>query len=300
MNFFRLLPKLAAIQAIRSDKKRPNNVPSPLYKDLSSLAAKQFTTTVDLGKKFIRGCCCLIPKKLGYLCFIIPFYNSHAITLNIGTLSYNPPFETTSGNQINNYFLSFEIELMNELCKRIQAKCHFTDVPFDKMQSMLSAGKIDLGIGAIIITPEKRKEFLFSLPYKASQLQYLERSKSKMKRIQELTGKTIGVHLSPPLRLFVLNQNQNTIQVNQIPNSLDMLRALDQEKVSAVLTNHHQALHWTANSKDYKLLGCEFSIGEGYGIMTHPHNHALIHNLNKALLEMEIDGTYIDIYKHFF
>jgi ABC-type amino acid transport substrate-binding protein len=47
-------------------------------------------------------------------------------------------------------------------------------------------------------------------------------------------------------------------------------------------------------------LGDEFSIGEGYGIIARLGRTDLIAEINKALLAIESDDTYLNTYRAFF
>ncbi|RUR08649.1 transporter substrate-binding domain-containing protein [Legionella sp. km772] len=226
------------------------------------------------------------------LCFLLP--HAYATKLVIGTLSYDSPFSNTK----ENVFADFEIMMMKEICKRIHSECVFETVLFHDIPQKMSKGTIDLALGSIIITEEKRKNFLFSLPYQDSHLQYVALKKSSLNTIQQLTGKTIGVSFRCPTRNLALKHIDNTIQVNELPTNMNMLKALEKQKISAVLTHYHHAIQW-ANKRKFKLLGPKFRIGEGYGIMTQLHQTNLINQINEALLGMENDGTYIKLYKEY-
>ncbi len=236
----------------------------------------------------------IIRKYLFFFCFLFLIPQSYATKLVIGTLSYASPFYQND----DNFFADFEIVVMKEICKRMHADCQFETVLFHQIPQKMSKGTIDLALGSIIITSEKRKNFLFSLPYQDSHLQYVTLKKSKLTSIQQLTGKNIGVHFHCPTRNLALKHMNNTIHLSELPTAMNMLNALEKKKVSAVLTHYHQALQWTTKSK-YKLLGSKFRIGEGYGIMTQMHRLDLIKQINEALLDMEEDGTYLKIYKDY-
>ena len=232
-----------------------------------------------------------IRKYLFFFCLVFLIPNLYATKLVIGTLAFDRSYSLNE-----NVFADFEIMMMKEICKRIETECEFETVLFHDISHKMSKGKIDLALGSIIITPEKRKNFLFSLPYQDSHMQYVTLKKSPLSSIQQLTGKTVGVSFRCPTRNLALKPIDNTIQVHQLASNVNMLEALEKSKVSAVLTHYHQALQWTSKKK-YKLLGSKFRIGEGYGIMTQMHQTHLIKQINEALLDMENDGTYLKLNK---
>lgn len=50
----------------------------------------------------------------------------------------------------------------------------------------------------------------------------------------------------------------------------------------------------------FKLVGKAIRSGDGYGIMANKNNADLITQINKALLQMENDGTYLRISNTYF
>ncbi|WP_154699092.1 transporter substrate-binding domain-containing protein, partial [Legionella pneumophila] len=62
-------------------------------------------------------------KLLQLLLFIIISSNSYSLNLTIGTSKFNPPFEVWSGN--NSSLYGFDIDLMQEICRRLHATCTF-------------------------------------------------------------------------------------------------------------------------------------------------------------------------------
>ncbi|MDP1614571.1 MAG: transporter substrate-binding domain-containing protein, partial [Methylococcales bacterium] len=155
-------------------------------------------------------------------------------------------------------------------------------------------------IGSIIITPERRKHHLFSLPYKASYLQYIVLKNTPFTTISQLAGKRLGVYGHSPTADFAVQQLNGNIQIKRFPGSMDMLYALERGQVDAVLTNHAQTVYWVSNSNAYQLLGHKYLFEDGYGIMTSLGQNALIQRVNQALLAMEQDGTYLKIYQDSF
>ncbi|WP_133127065.1 transporter substrate-binding domain-containing protein [Legionella nagasakiensis] len=241
-------------------------------------------------KKWIFACCCLVSML------------SYGAPLLIGTLSDNPPFEEESykKNNQNNYF-GFDIAIMTEICTHIQSQCDFKSFDFHQFPNLINSGKIDLGIAMIIITPEREKQFAISLPYLDSYQQFMTLAHSNYRSIGELTGKRIGVYKGSPTKAWALNFFKGQIKIVSYPHSTALLNALDKKEVDAIITGHYSAVFWQGNAGGkYKFIGGKTPIGEGYGIIAKPGQRALINKINRALLEMENDGTYLKIYTRYF
>lgn len=80
---------------------------------------------------------------------------------------------------------------MKEICTRIHEQCIFKPLTFHQLPLMLNSGDIDVAIGSIIITPEREQNFLFSLPYKASDLQFIVLANSNFNKPEDLREKRI-------------------------------------------------------------------------------------------------------------
>lgn len=63
----------------------------------------------------------------------------------------------------------FEPELLADLCARLKMQCTLKSQDWDGMIPGLQAGKFDVLMDAIVITPEREKVIAFSRPYAATQ-----------------------------------------------------------------------------------------------------------------------------------
>jgi ABC-type amino acid transport substrate-binding protein len=89
-----------------------------------------------------------------------------ADVLRVGTSADYPPFEyiDNSGKKTG-----FDIELMEEIARRLGAKLEWVDLPFDRLFSAVKDGKIDLAISAINSSDDRAEIASFSEPYYVSE-----------------------------------------------------------------------------------------------------------------------------------
>ncbi|WP_165475059.1 transporter substrate-binding domain-containing protein [Legionella yabuuchiae] len=224
---------------------------------------------------------------------------SFATTLMIGSSPLNPPFETLA--EAPNQFYGFDTDLMMEICKRTQNNCQFKSVRFNDLFAQINTKKIDLAISAIIITPERQNNFLFSIPYLQSSARFLTLNSSPAKDINNLVNKRIGVRLGTPFKALAFKLFKNNVTIVEYPFTADLLDGLGKREVDAVLMDALAVEYWAFNNSDsYKLLDNQFPLGNGYGIMASLENKELIAKVNQALKEIEADGTYTKLYKQYF
>ena len=80
-------------------------------------------------------------------------------TLRIGTDPTYPPFESKNAQ---GQLVGFDIDLANEICKRIETKCTYVESDFDALIPSLKAKKIDAIISSLSITEKRQEEIAFS------------------------------------------------------------------------------------------------------------------------------------------
>lgn len=222
------------------------------------------------------------------------FLSATAQDLKVGILKFNPPFEVQSGP--NSYF-GFDVEIVTDVCKRININCRFVSMPFTRLLEELEAGNIDCAIGAIVITEERQQEFLFSTPYLPSAGQVMAKVGEGIERYRDLRGKRIGT-LDASAYMVAANQlYKNEITLSTFNSVDDLIQALNLNKVDAVVWDMHAINYWqAANSNHFVLIGKPFETGSGYAIAFPLGRENLVEQVNAALYEMENDGTFLNLY----
>jgi arginine transport system substrate-binding protein len=232
---------------------------------------------------------------------IILFFSiawSHAETIVVGTPPYSPPFVIANGN---NHFSGFDIDLLTEICRRLNAQCQYKSMSYAGIFSALLNGHIDIAIGGVTITPERETQFLFSLPYLSSYAQFLTNQTSSIQTLANIHGKAVGLGYATVFQSLVLAKFGSSINIKTYDFLSEMLSALSSGEVDVLLLDRATAETWYANSNNtYRLVGNRIPQGLGYGILSTKEHYPLITAINKALLAMESDGTYLKIYSTYF
>ncbi|WP_247883715.1 lysine/arginine/ornithine ABC transporter substrate-binding protein [Azospirillum sp. B21] len=83
-------------------------------------------------------------------------------TVRIGSEGAYPPWNATD---TSGKLIGFEIDLANDLCKRMKVSCEFVAQDWDGIIPALQQGKYDAIMSAMTITDERRKVIDFSAPY---------------------------------------------------------------------------------------------------------------------------------------
>jgi len=224
---------------------------------------------------------------------------TQALSLKIGVMPNNPPLSTLIDKK--NHFSGFEISLMQEICLRIKEPCSFKAVIMKQIQPALMEQKIDLAIATYIIADKPPPGFIYSIPYLASNAQFIVNDDSKIISTSSIQGKNVGVRHGT---LFddVLNKLfGDKITITKYMTIDELVSALKNENIDAVLTDAVAADYWVLNSGGlYRSVGKKIPIGNGYGILANVGQETLIGRINQAIQNMMIDGSYVKIYSDYF
>src|SRR5688572_14962839 len=113
-----------------------------------------------------------------------------AETLTVGAYPANPPWEN---KKEDGSFEGFEIDLVNEIGKRIGADIEIQDLGFQALFAATSSGRIDMAISSITITDERLQNQSFTQGYYDSDMALATAKESGVNGLADLKGKPVGV-----------------------------------------------------------------------------------------------------------
>ena len=115
---------------------------------------------------------------------------SQAEELNVGANIGNVPweFQDASGNTVG-----FEIDLVNEVGKRLGKDVKFANIPFNGLFAAVQSGQIDAAVSSITITEKRLESVSFAQPYYDSDQSLTVMADSGIEGLAGMKGKTVGV-----------------------------------------------------------------------------------------------------------
>ncbi len=222
----------------------------------------------------------------------------YAEQITIGTSAYDPPFEMAADTKGN--FFGFEIDIMNQICKRIQVTCQYKPFTFVNLLRATQAGEVDLAISGISITKQRQAFYLFSVPYLASKAQLLSQSTAAFNGRNNNDRLRIGVEAGTLFKRLA-ETKFSRYKLIEYKTQNEMLEAIVNDDIDLIILDAVSAKYWVVNNEGlFKLVGDAMPLGIGYGIMANASKAALIDRVNQAIVSMQNDGTYLAIYKQYF
>ena len=214
-------------------------------------------------------------------------------TLTVGTAAEYEPFEYMEDGQ----YKGFDLDLIQDIAKKLGLTVEFANVDFDTIVPGASSGaKYDVGIGAITVTPERKKEVDFTDSY------YMDdQAIVTMKDNADITGDNykekldsadakIAVQSGSTAEAFA-KENFPNAELVPFKNATDCFSALQAGQSVALVTNRSVAAQLVATSFDNEQVIKLISTGEEYAIAVNKDNSGLKDAINKALKELTDDGT---------
>ncbi|QHM74778.1 Lysine/arginine/ornithine-binding periplasmic protein [Mixta theicola] len=227
-------------------------------------------------------------------------------TLRIGNDPTYPPFESKNAQ---GQLVGFDIDLANEICKRIGVSCNYVESDFDALIPSLKAKKIDFIISSLSITEKRQQEIAFSEKLYAANARLIAPKGAKLEPTPEsLRGKNIGL-LQGTTQETYANQywRPKGVTVTPYANQDLVYQDLTAGRIDAAFQDEVQASEGFLKQpvgKDYAFAGPAVKddkiFGVGTGIGLRKDDSELKAAIDKAFNAMRQDGTYDRIAKKYF
>lgn len=226
--------------------------------------------------------------------------------IRFGTDASYAPLESKAPN---GKLVGFDIDLGNEICRRLHARCVWIENSFDGLIPGLKARKFDGIVSSLTITPQREAQIAFSSKMFNTPTRLVARKGSRLlPSVASLRGKSVGVE-------------QGTIQetyakIYWAPRGINVVSYQDQNQVYAdLLSGRLDATLQDAVQADYGFLrsprGARFAfvggnindpkvLGIGAGIGLRKEDGDLKQKIDRAIADMLRDGTYKRLASHYF
>ncbi|WP_421697721.1 ABC transporter substrate-binding protein [Ancylobacter sp.] len=223
--------------------------------------------------------------------------------VRIGTEGAYPPFNSvdTAGKLVG-----FDIEIGEALCAKMKVECTFVAQDWDGIIPALLAKKYDVILASMSITDERKEKVAFTIPYYLTPGNFIAPKDTKITEITPaaLKGKTIGAQSSTTGATYLEDKYKDS-EIKLYPTQDEANADLAAGRLDAVLADKFVLYEWLEKSTDGKC--CKF-VGpdlkdvnpQGTGIAVRKEDNELREALNKAIQEINADGTFAKINAKYF
>ncbi len=236
-------------------------------------------------------------------------------TVRIASEGAYPPWNATDSS---GKLIGFEVDLANDLCRRMKVTCEFVAQDWDGIIPALQQGKYDAIMSAMTITDERKKVIDFSIPYGtepsvfavmtnsplakslklgADRVDLNDQGKAKpvLEKLAEvLKGKAVGVQVST-IQADFMDKHLPKVTMRTYEKVDNAGSDLDAGRVDAMLGDRSVVEAIVKATPDKMVVvGPNFIggvIGEGMGIGMRKDSADLKAMFDKAIAEALKDGT---------
>ena len=147
--------------------------------------------------------------------------------LSIATSPDFPPFESLGDS---GKVEGIEIDILNLICEKLGVKLEINQMDFDSVLPAIQAGKFNVGVSGISVTPKREKNVLFTTPYCLAAQAIVVLKDSPITCKADLTDKKIAVQTGTTAETYCM---ENKYEISSFAANSDAQTALLTGKVDA-------------------------------------------------------------------
>ena len=226
---------------------------------------------------------------------------AQAEELRVGTHPTFAPFEFMD-TQTREY-VGFDMDLIREIGKRAGYEVKLVNMGFDGLIPALLTGTIDVAASGITITEERKKRVDFCTPYYEAGQGLLVRTEdvAKYPDLKSLEGKTVAVQIGTTGANVA--KGIAGAHIKAFNTGAEAFMDLQRGGAEAVITDRPVIGYFMVKSgrKAEGLTMQKTRLDtENFGFALKKGNTKVKEAINKALADMQADGTYQTLYKKWF
>ena len=217
--------------------------------------------------------------------------------LTIATSPDFPPFESLGEN---GEVFGIEIDILNLICAELGMELDIQQMDFESVLPGVQAGKYDVGVSGISVTPDRQENTLFTVPYCMAAQAIVVLKDSAITCKADLEGKTIAVQTATTAEEFCMGTGYT---VNAYAANADAQEALISGKVDAWviddLTAAEMVKLYNEEHGETLMVLSEAMTSEPYAFAFMKGSDDLVNAINEIINKLIADGTIAEIFaKH--
>lgn len=208
--------------------------------------------------------------------------------MKIGLDDSYPPMEFR--NEKNN-LVGFDIDLANEIGKKIGVKVEFVTTEWSGILLALESGKFDAIISSLSITEEREKNIGFTKPYVVGGLVVaIKKGNTSINKLEDLNGKVIGCQMGSTGHTAAKDM-EKLKEVRPYNKITEAFSDLNIGRIDGVIMDAQVGGYYLSKNTD-KFQVLDDKVNEGpIGIGIKKDNTELITTFDKIIEELKKDGT---------
>ncbi|MBO7748372.1 amino acid ABC transporter substrate-binding protein [Paenibacillus sp. MWE-103] len=193
----------------------------------------------------------------------------------------------------------FDVDIAQEVAKRIGVKAKFVETKWDGMLAGLDAKRFDMVANEVTIRDDRKQKYDFSDPYILSKAVLIVKdNNTSIKSLADLKGKKSGQSLTSDLGDIAKANGAKIVQIDGFNQAIDLLTS---GRIDATVNDKLSFLDLKKQRPDVpiKVVAETDNVSQS-GLLFRKGGADLVDAANKALADMKADGTYLKISQTYF
>ncbi|MBX3058032.1 MAG: amino acid ABC transporter substrate-binding protein [Anaerolineae bacterium] len=216
--------------------------------------------------------------------------------LKVGLDPTYPPFEAADANGV----FGLDVDLANALAADMGVQTEFVLFGYDGLYDALATGQVDVLISALVVAPERTKDFAYSTPYfNAGEILIVRQDEDNIGRMEDLHGRTLAVELG------ALGHVEATTWAKRLPNLTivpyptadEALTAVSHQEADAALVDAISGRLFLQQTEGLKRTAVPITV-EPFALVTRIGDRRLLSELNNSLARLQTNGNLDEITNH--
>ncbi len=193
----------------------------------------------------------------------------------------------------------FDVELAEEVAKRLGVKAEFIETKWDGMFAGIDAKRFDTVANQVTIRPDRVEKYDFSTPYiQARAVLIVNEKNTDIKAFADLKGKKAGQTLTSNLGEMAKTNGAEIVQVDGFNQAIDLLGS---NRIDATINDSLSFLDFKKQQPDAPIkVVAQADTSDQAAFLFNKGNPELVAAVNTALEEIQADGTYLKISQKWF
>ncbi len=276
----------------------------------TALGLEGFTAATPDGTRaqfaYDRNAMKKLALSIALACIAVGAHAKDWSTIRFGVDASYPPFESKDAS---GKVVGFDVDLGNEICARLKAKCVWVENDFDGMIPALKAKKFDGVLSSMSMTPARAEQIAFSDKLFNTPTRLVAKKGSNLQPTAEsLKGKSVGVEQGTIQETYAKTYwAPKGVQVVPYQNQDGVYQDLMSGRLDAALQDAVQAdlgFLKTPRGASFQFAGGDIddpkTLGNGAGIGLRKDDADLKAKIDGAIAGIIKDGTYKKLEKKYF
>ncbi len=214
----------------------------------------------------------------------------------IGTEGTYAPF---TYHDDNGKLTGFDVEVAEEVAKRLGVKAEFKETQWDAMFAGLDAKRFDMIANQVGIRPDRQEKYDFSDPYiTSSAVLVAAKDNDKVKSFDDIKGLKSAQSLTSNYADMAKKYGANLVGVEGFQQAAELIAS---KRVDVTINDNIAFLDYKKHKPDAPIkVVAKTNDASQSGFMFRKNSNTLVDAVNKALKDMIADGTYKKISEKWF